>query len=93
LVQQYLTKSSYSTANNSFLSPAKCNLLKMKALLRQDRFQPAADMEEVKMVDLKVAGEELQECFQKWYRYWQENVTVEVGTCNFQVRLHVVLES
>jgi hypothetical protein len=54
---QYLTKSSYCTATNSFLSPAKCNLTKMKALLSQDGFQPAEDTEEVKTVDLKVAGE------------------------------------
>jgi hypothetical protein len=44
-------------------------LPKTKALLRQDRFQPAEHMEEVKMVEIKVTGEELQECFQKWYRY------------------------
>jgi len=47
----YLTKSNYCTASNSLLCPAKCNLAKMKALLRQDRFQPAADMEEVKVID------------------------------------------
>lgn len=56
-------------------------LPKMKALLWQDRFQPAEHMEEVKMVELKVTGEELQECFQKWYSYWQEEVAAEIGTC------------
>jgi hypothetical protein len=45
----------------------------MKALLKQDRFQPVEDMEEVKMVDLKVVGEELRDCFQKWYSYGQED--------------------
>jgi hypothetical protein len=64
----------------------------MKALLKQDRFQPAEDMEEVKMVDLKVVGEELQDCFQKWYSYGQEDVTEE-GTCNFQVRHLVCVET
>jgi hypothetical protein len=52
----------------------------MKAFLKQDRFQPAEDVEEVKMIKLKVTGAELKKCFQQWYSYWQEDVTAKGDT-------------
>ena len=63
----------------SFLSPVKCNLPKTKALLRQDRFQPAADVAEFKMVDLE--SQRTAAVLPKMVQYLQEVVTAEVGTC------------
>jgi hypothetical protein len=80
-VQKHLTVNGYSHFHTSFLSPAKCMSPQIRTLPKQDTFQPAEDMEQGKMVKLKVRAEELPKHFQQRYSYWQEGVTAKVDTC------------